>query len=298
MLPYEQKKIFLIFNTDMQILFSDFKINKTTKLAQKQTNFCGINKTCTDVFEKSGELVKLSIYNPFTLRRLDSKQLINFNQPSKIIMKDPLNKKYPLIVDYDPNRTGFLKNRKTDQPIEVNILKSESRSHINQTAYHFMSKNLKEEYGYVELCLPIPDKNSSNELLKDYPEYGIVGKRAVVSYLQNWDEENIKGVGILADKLGVKYCLENGFEPNIVSYADAFSHVSHFKRGKRFIPPAEGSEDYKFLKSQYGKTDPNEILLSEIQNANWNGTTVDLTGWGYLMMYLPKDLIEKYRKCF
>ena len=276
----------MIINFQSGINIHNIQQNHSNKIS-----FSGITKP--DIFEKNGELIKLSLFNPFTMRRLESKQKIDLKKECKIIMKDPLAERNPLILDYNPSRTGSLIDKKKKSPIPVNILKSECQHYENQIAYHFMSKDLKKEYGYVELYTPIFD--SKNELLKDYPEYGIVGPRVIVSYLQNWDESKVGGVGKLADKLAVKYCQEQGIEPNIVSYADAYSHVAHFKRGKRFIPPKEGSEDYIFLKKQYGKTDPNEILQSEIQNAKWNGTDVDLLGWGYLMMYLPKDLIEKYR---
>ncbi|MCR5266093.1 MAG: hypothetical protein K6E29_05810 [Cyanobacteria bacterium RUI128] len=258
-------------------------------------NFCGTREPVSDRFEKSGEPIELGIFNPFSDKFMHKKERIDLEQPCRFEIKDTKDKYHPLVVDYDPSRTGIIRNRRNGLPVVVNILKLECPYYDNQTAYAFMSKDLKQQYGYVSLCIPMIDDKNSGGLLKDYPEYGITGKRAIVSYLRNFDEDNVCGVGKLADRLGVQYCLENGFEPNIMSYADEYSHVAHFKRGKRFIPPEEGSEDYKFLKDQYGITDPNEILQYLIQDAEWNGTDVDLTGWGYLMMYLPKDMIDKYR---
>ena len=258
--------------------------------------FTGVGVTPPDSFEKSGDDIKMKIYNPFTERALSGDYKIDLNSPQKIVVEDEYDSQHPLILDYDPSRTGVLRNKTTKMPFEVNILKSTCPCYDHQVGYHFMSKDLKKEYGYVQLCRPMIDNsNYKCDLFLDYPEYDIVGPRIVVQYLKNMDEDNVSGVGILADKMAVKHCLEEGIEPNIVSYAGENSHVAHFKRGKRFIPPNKGSIDYIFLNSKYGKTDPNEILMEQIQDAKWHGTDVDLSYWGYLMMYLPKDLIEEYR---
>lgn len=280
----------------MLVSFSGINNRYIQSIQPRFTNFCGIQNPAADRFEKSGELIDLGIFNPFTDKFVHSKQRIDLDNPCRFKIYDRENKYYPLVVDYDPSRTGVIKDKKSNSPIDVNILKLECSNYDTQTAFAFMSKDLKHEYGYVDLCIPLIDDKNAGGLFNDYPEYGITGSRAIVSYLRNLDEENVSGIGKLADKVGVRYCIENGMEPNIMSYADEFSHVAHYKRGKRFIPPKEGSEDYKFLKEQYGKTDPNEILQYLIQDAAWNGTDVDLTGWGYLTMYLPKELAEKYRE--
>ena len=279
----------------MLINFSGITNNYRYNPRPQSLKFCGTQRPENDRFEKSGDLVRMKIFNPFTNNFINTEQKIDLKNSCVFTVKNPKDKVHPLIVDYDPSRTGSIKNKQNSSPIAVNILKTRCPGFRNEVAYHFMSKDLKHEYGHVSLCIPIMSDRETNELLKDYPEYGIVGPRAVVTYLQNWDDKNIGGVGKLADKTGVQFCLENGFEPNIVSYADTNSHVAHFKRGKRFITPPESSYDYEFLNKKYGKTNPNDILQELIQDAEWNGTTVDLDGWGALLMYLPEDMINQYR---
>ena len=55
-------------------------------------------------------------------------------------------------------------------------------------------------------------------------------------------------------------------------------------------------QDYEFLKYKYGKTDPNDILEQLIKESDRTGDPVDLDGWGYLVMYMPEKLAEKYMR--
>lgn len=257
-------------------------------------HFCAEIKT--DIFEKNNPLkTNIKLFNAFTNTYCDSKVYLNLNEPRKFALSNPKEDESDLIVDYNPSRTGFITDKRTGRTINVNILKSTQENFEGFTSYHFVSKDLKHEYGYVTFYEP--DKNESRlyGLSKDYPEYGIVGERLEVLYLQNNNDNKIGGIGKLADKIAVQHCFENNIEPNIISYADINSHVAHYKRGKRFILPEENSPEYEFLNKKYGETDPNRILEKLIDKSDETGDDVDLSGWGCLIMYLPKNFVEAYK---
>ena len=130
-----------------------------------------------------------------------------------------------------------------------------------------MSRSLSKEYGYVHLSLhrdPRADLKESSfldrELLINYPKHKIQGPRVIVEYLQNWEDSKKGGIGRLADKLAVKYCIENNIKPVIISNADRGSHVAHYLRGKRFLPPEKDTSSYDYLAKNYGCTNLNKIL--------------------------------------
>lgn len=260
------------------------------------TAFLGSQYITNDHFERKSNDTEIKLFSPFSHEFYTSNVNLNKEQSRVFKLKNPKSAETDLIVEYNPSRTGVLYDKTNGRPFAVNILKSSTDNFPNSVAYHFMSKDLKHEFGYVQFYKPTIDELGDSELTKDYPKYGIEGERIEVLYLRNYNDKKIGGIGKLADKMAVRYCQELGIEPNIVSYADEWSHVAHYKRGKRFIPPQKGTDEYDFLKTNYGKTDPNSILKNIIESADNNNEDVDLLGWGYLMMYLPKELAEKYKQ--
>ena len=46
------------------------------KSSQNKINFCGIKRNETDSFERSGQLIKMKMFNPFTMKFMNSEQRI------------------------------------------------------------------------------------------------------------------------------------------------------------------------------------------------------------------------------
>lgn len=194
---------------------------------------------------------------------------------------------------------GHIYNKKTKEDVVVEILKEKNEHFI--TTYHFVSPTSKKYHGYVTLALlDEPKKYDScyegyeKKVLDDYPELDIVGPRAIVDYLRNNDEQEYGGVGLLADKLGVKHCLDNGFPPLIISEAAKNSHIAHYKRGKRFLPLKPESNEYKFFMERYGTADVNKIIKTSLEQSN--GEKLDIREWPNLIMRLSEEKVEQYRK--
>ena len=265
-----------------------------------------------DTFEKQSciKTFDMSVYNPFDDVTCSSNVTVDLNKPQKIYLEgrktlrwapDLINstkrKQNDIELDYNPDRTGVITDKKKNKPVKVVILKA---TRDDYTSYHFMSKDLKKEYGYLYLNLCLNPKDEANfqffdsEIYLDYPEQKVTGPRVVVEYLQNNDDQRYGGIGKLADKLTVKHCLENNIKPVIVSVADCNSHVAHYLRGKRYLPLQPDSLGYKFFKQKYNCTDVNEILKNLIEKAEQTGEKVDVSLWGYTPMYMPEDLAQKY----
>ena len=203
--------------------------------------------------------------------------------------------------DATPVASGTIWDRKLNKHVDVVVLKTNKNR--TETTYHFVSKNRKKEYGYVDLtlCKNIKDFEyvyfgSDECLLKDYPEYGIKGQRVIVDYLQNNNDSRYSGIGKLADKITVKHCLDNGIKPVIISIADWDSHVAHYKRGKRYLPLEPGTKTYNFFMKKYGSTDVNQVLEKLVEEAELNEEKVDISCWNPIPMYMPKELAQKYVK--
>ena len=200
-----------------------------------------------------------------------------------------------------PVASGVIYDRKLNKPIKVTVLKTDAKK--NETTYRFVSKNLKKEYGYLNLTLCKKPKDfeysyigSDACLLKNYPEYGIRGARVIVDYLENHNDSRYAGIGRLADKIAVKHCLDNNIKPVIISIADWDSHVAHYKRGKRYLPLVPDTTEYKFFKEKYGSTDVNSILEKLVNESELNNEKIDLKDWFPIPMYMPQKLAQKYVK--
>ena len=236
----------------------------------------------------------VNVCNPFTKRDCNNLITIDLSKPKRFELRDmfPLDEVCnTLAVDYNPDFNGELFDKVTHESIPVNILTCSNAEKKGHVVYEFMSKDLKQNYGYVWFSTPQRTEKLDRELAKDHPEAGIVGDRLIVEYLRNINPQRFGGVGKLADKLEVKYCLDNNIEPNIVSYADYGSHLAHYKRGKRFFVPDRYTYDYCNMMVKYNNPDPNAVLEDYIVANKDEG--ID-SGFNLLPMYLPKSLIDKY----
>lgn len=285
------------------IYINPVKFNCINKINSSPTSFCSRKKIEFDTFKKEPvyKTFEMNVYNPYTNSNFSNIVSLNFQKPQTIILDKTTKKSAAgkfLVLNYDPERIDYLWDKKNNKPLQVNILTSENKDSV---AYHFMSKNLKKEFGYVQLT-DLFDKIDSrlslipDLLFRDHKDIGIVGPRVIVDYLQNWDDEAVGGVGFLADKLAVKHCLDNNIEPNIVSEADWGSHVAHYLRGKRFFPLERWSPEYEFFMSKYNTSDVNNLLQDLINEAKISGENVDLKDWGLLPMYMPKKLAAQIAK--
>lgn len=194
---------------------------------------------------------------------------------------------------------GQVYNKKLKEKVTVNILKQKEKDFL--TTYHFVPTNKEKPCGYVTLALIDDPKKfdfwyegHEKKVLEDYPELGIVGPRVVVDYLKNSDESEYAGIGVLADKIGVKHCLDNGFPPLIISEAAKNSHIAHYKRGKRFLPLESYTSEYKFFMDKYGTADVNAIIKTSIEQSN--GEKLDIRDWPNLIMRLSEEKVEQYKK--
>ena len=285
-------------------------INKTSVSQNfgKFNNISFLRRTTADVFEKqqiSNTVIKgeqknnyidgLHLYNPLGYYPIDIDTPIDITKPQKFEIK---KKKFwggynaSCKVEFDPKKKGQLVDKKTGKPIDVFILKLHD-SYID--SFHFVSKDFQHEYGHVEFSYDM--EAYSEAYTKDYSKENIIGDRIIVSWLKNEDDEHIGGVGKLADKVAVKYCVENNITPNIVSLAGDDSHLAHYSRGKRFIQPGKYSNERAFLMGTYGTKDPNQVLEKLLKKSKQTGEKIDLSDWNeyYFMMYLPQDLVEKYK---
>ena len=302
-----------LFYVGMNINLDFIKFNTNIHLPNKSANisFKAAASPKNDTFERTSALknIDMTVYNPFDNVTCTNSVRVDLSKPQKIHLKSnkPVTKYRGFIprveipdieLDYNPKRTGVIWDKEKNKQIKVVILKSSKGK--NDTAYHFMSPNLKKEYGYVYLSFcdhPKEAYSSSffdSEIYLNYPEQHVTGPRVVVDFLQNNNDSKYGGIGKLADKTTVRHCLENGIEPVIVSVADCDSHVAHYLRGKRFLPLPKDSEAQKFFMKKYGSTDVNKILEKLIADADKKGEKVDLTGWGFTPMYMPQELAQKY----
>lgn len=253
-------------------------------------------KTIIESISPNYTYVEMKLENPFKSGEYYTSNLyMDFDKPREIILTNGNN--LELNVKYDPEMKGHLIDKKTGKPVETYILRVTDEDEPDEDAFVFMSTNLDKRYGYVELDKGYEEYDE--DLYYDYKTQGLVGDRIVVAYLRNDMQAKIGGVGQLADRVAVKYCLENGIDPPcIISHAAEGSHVAHYLRGKRFVPPFKSDLAYSSLKDHYGESNPNKILKRLIKQSKQDGEPVDIKGWGELslVMYLPKGLIDKYAK--
>ena len=239
---------------------------------------------------------KVKIYNPMHSSEYYIKEPIDITRPKKFSCYRFGEDSVKGFVEFDPNKKGQIYDKKTKTPKDVFILRLHDNQFDDFDSLNFLSTDLKSEYGYAELYKDYKDYKF--DLTGNYPKEGIIGDRIIVYYLYNYYDKNYGGIGKLADKAEVKYCIENNIPPNIVSVADDDSHLAHYSRGKRFFQPPKGSEEYDFLMETYGTPNPNKALKELLNKSRKNGQKVDLDKWNEydFMMYLPKHLVEKYKK--
>ena len=180
-------------------------------------------------------------------------------------------------------------------PYEVGIAKSKNSFF---TTYHLVEDNTKREIGYINICnfTKLP-KNKytaflfNKNLMKDYPEYGIVGERINIDYIQNNYESEFSGIAKITDQIAIEYCLRHNIRPLILSESEMNAHIAHYKRGRRFFLPKNEKRIKKFT-DVFGTDNPNEILKDRLEKAN--GKRVECADLGDLLMYMPESVIQQY----
>lgn len=288
--------VMIIFNPILKANYNNFSYLNNNK---KVLSFG--SASASDMFEKSSDTKVIKVFNPYTNTFCCGAGDIDLTKPQRIELKDvetlSSSKKDLLIAEYHPDRVGLLWDKINNRPLESNILFSKINS--VQHVFNFMSKDLSKCYGYVHFT-KIDDPNilcnylCEPELMKNRVEEGIWGGRLVVNFLENFDDKKIGGIGKLADKMTVKFCLDNNFPTNIVSVADLNSHVAHYLRGKRFFKLEPDTLGYEVFKRKYNTLNVNSVLNKLIKKAKRNGHRVNLDGWSLFPMYMPAELVRKY----
>lgn len=118
-----------------------------------------------------------------------------------------------------------------------------------------------------------------NRIPVGYVDLNDTPRGCYVLYIKNMNPDLYKGFGKIADQIEVEHCLKRNIEyPLITSVAKFNTHISHFKRGKRFID--EGV---------------NVFLQTVVENLK-KGEKVITSYLGCQAMYMPQDLVNKYMK--
>lgn len=257
------------------------KIGITPQFNIKNIPSCQRNMTPTfgcqnDTFEKSTPIQVIE------LRRKDGRpRFVEYNGKDKAyIFKKVYN-----------DKTGQIEKQK----VEVCVA---SLSSCHSTTYYFFDDKTKKELGRVEINTI---KNArihnfyedlwSDPIEKDYPEFGIVGNRISINYLENSYPDEYSGIGEAADQIAIEYCINNNIPLQLVSEAEKGSVIAHYKRGRKFLP-VEG-RDYRKFMDNFGTNDPNKIIEERIkQNPDNKNIYCDDIYKTY--MYMPEEVVEKY----
>ena len=180
-------------------------------------------------------------------------------------------------------------------PYEVGIAKSKQGFY---TTYHLVEDRTKREIGFITICDFTKFKKNSytsflfnKNLMKDYPEYGVVGDRIVIDYIENNYQSEFSGIAKITDQIAIEYCLKNYIKPCMISESDLNSHIAHYKRGRHFFLPEEEKIKKSFIK-KFGTDNPNKILQERLELAN--GDKVKCSDMGELLMYMPESVIQQY----
>lgn len=253
--------------------------------------------------------IKMHVTLPIGNKSFVVTQRINLNEKQNIILESLKNTDERLVLQYNPlnKATIFQKvGKRKKQPLDVVVLKSTDKA---ETSFYFMTKDLKEQVGFLKITDPqlmkkISKQDFNNDLkgfylLDDFPEYGVKGKRILVDYLKNLDEEKYSGIGVLADRVCVEYCMQRKIKPMILSESlmdtgkDNAPHIAHYKRGKRFLPLRDkGAKDV--FEDLYGETDTNKVIEKLLERKK--GKKIDTSDWGLAPMYLPENKVKEYVK--
>lgn len=187
-----------------------------------------------------------------------------------------------------------LTNQIEKKAVKINIV--EHQLQPNFITYEFFDK--KTLIGYTQIQDWSKNKNPQNhpdidknpELLADFPQYGIVGKRITIDMLENLKPSLYSGIGEISDQIAVEYCLKNKFPPNIICVADYGAHIHHYKRGREFITLDPNSKKGQNFYEKYQTYDPNQAIKELVEDA----PKVRKTHMPPLINFMPKNTIEKY----
>lgn len=161
--------------------------------------------------------------------------------------------------------TYFLFNIKTNKAI----------AYISIDDWQKANKRIKEEY---------------YDLVRDYPQYGIIGNRITINFVENLFPDKYSGIGKVADQIAIEYCLKEGITPQILSIATNNSIVAHHKRGRKFFKIKN-----RPLIDLYKNDDLNKILDNLLKITPKN-EEIDCNDFDMIKMYMPKNVIDYYKK--
>ena len=216
-----------------------------------------------------------------------------------------VNKHKSNMEDLVPKYKGIIYKKITDKngniirkiPVEVDIKKGENSKEFLIIHNDKKVGNISLSYIPRKECInKIEDYDSTEPLYKNYKDYGLVGARLKVEYVENEMSEEYGGIGHLADLLEVACCKELGIKPKVVSFSTLPAAPFHFKRGKRFIPYKQYCSDAQMKAMDlYGK-DFNETIR-EIIKSTEEDEDYDVPSFQdctFLpLMYMPKEMIRK-----
>ncbi len=174
-------------------------------------------------------------------------------------------------------------------PVTLNLAESKDNY---RTFYHFLEPDTNKEVGFVAIAdwnkakdsIPYKMGMFDEGLIKNYPQLGVTGDRVSIDYVKNNNERLYAGVGNLADRLAIEYCLKHNLKPNVTLTASENAHSAHFQRGYRFVPVAN------FNGASF---DPNKVVASRIKY-NDVGKRVNTRNLGNLYMYMPQEVVKKH----
>ncbi len=234
--------------------------------------------------------VELKVFDFESYTTYKGNVVVDMSKTQDIVLQtdDKNQEKKPLVLHYNPKWNAQVQERVIDKntgklvkkPLDVKILSTFDGGWT--TSYHIMREDLSEEIGYVT----IEDFSKRAKFLPIDSAQGIN-----VAFLQNNNDKKYSGIGRLADRLEIEYCLKNNIPLRIESEADPGSHVAHYKRGKRFFP-LETEELKEYFNEHYNCEDVNKVVENLI--AQNNGEKINTYNWEGVMMYLPKNIIDMY----
>lgn len=271
--------------------------NFTDKINIKKL-FYNVSDTFVSTIKPNANMkpVKFSVYNYTNAARYSCDFQADLTKAQTFVLQKvkepnfPVNVTPQMTVYYNPKRIGQVFEKvfnpqtlKTEKkPLEVNIL--QAFDGVWETTFYFMKKDLSECVGYVTI----------GDWQKLAAANGGKAKKGItISFLQNHDNNKYAGIGKLADRLEIEYCLKNNIKPLIRSESDPGAHIAHFLRGKRFYPPNKGHARNFFLR-KYKSDNLNEIIPRLL--AQSNGKKIDIHDWYIVDMYLPQRVVEKHIK--
>lgn len=246
----------------------------------KQANLRPTFACQNDIFEKNNKTETIAVKK----RNGDISMYVEYNGKDKAVIYKKI---------FNPQTKQIEK-----KPVKVCVGKIIT-GHIS--TYCLFDEKTKQRIGYVKLDdikkginYNFYEAESDSPIQKDYPQYGIIGDRISIDFVENFCPDEYSGIGEVADQIALEYCLKENLPLQIVSEAEQGSVIAHYKRGRKFLPV----EQKKFLKifmENFGTNDPNLVIEKRIKE-NPGNKNIYCKDIYRTYMYMPKEVVEKYLK--